>query len=106
MTDVTTVTQVMVRGLEDQPRVSNMHCMALNSLACSLEINDPDVPSNALTPYYQEILEALFKNASREDSTDSGVNLLENSYVAFSSMVQFSGTQSNAATAQVLMPIL
>lgn len=45
-------------------------------------------------------------NAAREDGTDSGVNLLENSYVAFSTMVQFSGSQSNESTTLVLLPIL
>ena len=48
----------------------------------------------------------MFVNAGREDATDTGVNLLESSYVAFSSMVQFSGAQSNESTAQVLLPIL
>ena len=62
--------------------------MALNNLAISLEINDPEtVFENALTPFYKEILEALFANAAREDATDAGVNLSENSYVAFSSLV-------------------
>ena len=71
--------------------------MALNNLAQSLEIDDPEkVTENALTPFYKEILEALFANAAREDSIDAGVNLVENSYVAFSSLVQFSGSQSDA----------
>ena len=76
-----------MRGLQDKPKISNYYCLALNDFATSLEITEEGVNQNALSPFYKEILEALFNNASRVDAKEDGVNLQESSYVAFASLV-------------------
>lgn len=52
-------------------------------------------PMNALTPYYKEIVQFLVANSKREDSAGMGIDLMQASYVALTSVVQYSCTNSN-----------
>lgn len=49
---IETFIQMVIKGLQDSPRVASMYCRALNHLAESLQPASETEQSNALTPYY------------------------------------------------------
>lgn len=67
--------QVMIQSLVDKPKVSVYLCQAFEKLAESLAPYTPDIDQNAMTPHFEAIAEALFKNATRtsEDDATTGI---------------------------------
>eukprot|EP00826_Nyctotherus_ovalis_P039961 TRINITY_DN3883_c0_g2_i1.p1 TRINITY_DN3883_c0_g2~~TRINITY_DN3883_c0_g2_i1.p1 ORF type:complete len:769 (-),score=174.26 TRINITY_DN3883_c0_g2_i1:172-2478(-) len=83
------VLSALVASLKDVPRVSSQTCFALHNLAKAAK---PRAASNsgALSVYFKDLLSALWENAFRSDGVEDGVNLGSSSFVAFSSVVQYS----------------
>lgn len=104
--DIGSMIKICVDGLADVPKVAAMYCRALNHLAESLQPTNENEESNALTPYYQGILEALFTAANRADQEDAGVDLMQNAYVAFTSFVQHSCLVSRETNYNLLMTLV
>ena len=63
-------------------------------------------PANQLTQYFGDIMQSLFANSKRDDFEGTGSDLLQSSYVAMTSMVQHSCSQSNDVTYQLMIPVL
>ena len=66
----------------------------------------PTQPQNALTQYYQEIIQFLLTNSKREDSVGLGIDLMQASYVALTSLVQNSCVNTNEITYQLMIEVL
>ena len=88
----------VLQFLSDKPRISGQCCQALEKLAASLEPINRNQESNALTPFYGEIIQFLMVNAKREDGEGIGIDLTQASYVALTALVQNSCTNSNPLT--------
>ena len=104
--DIGSTIGLFTNGLADVPRVASMYCRALNHLAESLQPTNEAEEQNALTPFYQNILEALFTAANRTDYEDTGVDLMQNAYVAFTSFVQHSCLASRETNYNLLMTLV
>jgi len=97
----------ILEAVKDRPRISNQCCSALMKLADSLEpTTATEQKSNALTPYFQETMQVLMQNTSRDDFVGTGVDLLQASYVAMTTLVQNSCSDSSDIIYQLMIPIL
>jgi hypothetical protein len=65
-----------------------------------------DEYENALTPYFGEALQVLFQNSKRDDYYGTGVDLMQQSYIAMTSLIQYSCSNSNTQTYEHMIPIL
>ena len=88
----------LTNALNDRPRVANLACLAINHFATALQPVDMAQESNALTPFYQGLLQTVFNNSGREDYQGQHNEIISNHYVAFSGLVQHSCSSSNAIT--------
>ena len=79
---------VLVKSLQDQPKVSASSCTAIEKLAESLDPYDREAQrSNQLTPHFEQIAHALMVNASRPDGQESNSNLVLASYTGLIALV-------------------
>ena len=67
---------------------------------------EPTQQSNALTPYFSVAMNQLNENTQRDDFQGSGIDLVQGSYVAMTTLVQNSCTASNDIIYQLMIPIL
>ena len=76
----------MVKLLHDKPRVSNQICAAFEKLAENCVPREGEV-GNCLSPYYQEIVQTLVSNTSREDWHGTGIDLRSASYTCVTTLI-------------------
>jgi hypothetical protein len=89
----------LLEAIKDRPRISNQCCSALMKLASSLEPSTmQEQRSNALTPFFKDVMTILVSNSERDDFMGTGVDLVQASYVAMTSIVQNSCSDSNEIT--------
>ena len=93
-------------SLADKPKVSVYLCQAIEKLAESLAPYSPDQTENQLTPHFETIAEALFKNAARVAEDDANNGLVQASYATLTSLCQASCTSSDNSLQQMLQVIL
>ena len=97
---------VLIESLADRPRVSVYLCQAFEKLAESLAPISSDQIENRLTPHFEQIAEALFKNAARVSEDDSTTGIVQASYASLTSLCQASCVKSNGSLLQMLNMIL
>jgi hypothetical protein len=77
----------ILEAIKDRPRISNQCCSAVMKLASSLEPStQQEQRANALTAFYADTIQG------------TGVDLVQASYVAMTSLVQNSCSDSNEIT--------
>lgn len=97
----------IIGAMSDKPRISNQCCSAIEKLSQSCEpTNYHQQRSNALTPYFKDTISSLMQNSQREDYAGTGVDLVQASYVAMTSLVQNSCSDSNDVIYELMIPIL
>ena len=96
----------ILMGLKDKPKVSSQCCSAIQLLGQNLACTNGNESFNPLTKYYKDIIEHLMINSNRDDYAGSGVDLAMLSFGAMITLVQNSGTDSNAITYELMIKIL
>jgi len=96
---------ILKEALKDKPRISNQCCAAFEKLAFACQPLEGE-SSNCITPYFQEILQILLTNTTREDYQGTGIDLMQASYMTMTSMVQNACSDSNEVINQLLIPVL
>ncbi|XP_031494714.1 importin subunit beta-1-like [Nymphaea colorata] len=93
------ILSVLVEGMKDVPNVAEKVCGALYFLAQGYE----DVgTSSLLTPFFQNVVEALLSTAHRQDAGES--RLRTSAYETLNEVVRCS-TEETAATVMQLIPV-
>ena len=76
---------VLIESLADRPKVSVYLCQAIEKLAESLAPISPEEEQNQLTNHFEQVAEALFKNATRS-TEDHQSGIVEASYASLTSL--------------------
>ena len=97
---------IFLTALQDKPRVSNQICSAIENLAASLAPQYESQPANQLTPYFEQIFNALITNAYRKDAFENSVDLGLASFTAISSLAENCCDDSKAQLYNYLIPVL
>lgn len=97
----------ILESVGDKPRISNQCCNALSKLAASIEpATSEELTTNALSPFFGQILQILIANTAREDFHGTGIDLIQSSYVALTALVQSSSKDQADMVYQLMIPIL
>ena len=97
--------QTLINSLKDRPKISQFDCIAIEKLAESLQPENQIQKQNAITGYFQILVQSLMENALRQ-SDSSDVNLINTSYAALIALVQFSCEESTPIISEMLMYFL
>lgn len=98
---------VIIHSLADKPKVSVYLCQAIEKLAESLApYSAGEQEENQLTAHFEQIAEALFRNATRTSEDDSTTGIVQASYASLTSLCQSSCSNSNNSLLQMLDMIL
>lgn len=81
--------KALIGSISDKPKISAQICNALSNLAECLkpsEVNN----SCPLSPYFKEIVGAIWNNAYREDGEEEGMNLRACSFAVLADVIEHS----------------
>ncbi len=87
-------------ALKDRSRVSNQACFVLHNLAEWLKPAEAD-NSCSLSPYFKDILGALWENGFRKDANEDNINLSNSSFSTLSTVIQNSAPDVQPVVAQI-----
>eukprot|EP00158_Paraphelidium_tribonemae_P009976 Partr_v1_DN29017_c0_g2_i8_m58624 putative importin len=96
--------EVLLRGLEQSPRVSANCAWAIVNLSSRLGQDGSQVASYPLSPYFEHLTAGLLKNALRSDGAES--NLRANTYEALSSLILYAANDCITHVEKATLAIL
>lgn len=83
--------QLLLEGLDQEPRVSHNVCYAIHNIVKAFE--ESEAASHMLTPYFQTLFDKLLETSNRPNATES--NLRGSAYEALNVLVQAGADEVN-----------